>query len=132
MHSLNSYISMKIKIQSKHENQMEVKKSPTITQSIELCFIHFVHCTFIVWFMLLRWELMMAQNIGMGMQIGKNIPIHGNLQNRIIGLDNSQDMSGQGNEMFRITYNHLDKWLSRWWYLLLIRRLGKNNRLLQR
>lgn len=35
---------MKIKIQSKHENQMEVKKSPTIIQSIELCFIHFVHC----------------------------------------------------------------------------------------
>lgn len=59
--------------------------------------------------MLFKCEVMMAQNVGMGRQIGKNIPINDNSQNSILGLDNSQDMSSQENEMFRITYKHLNK-----------------------
>ena len=52
---------------------------------------------------------MMAQNVGMGKQIEENIPINDNSQNSILGLDNSQDMISQENEMFRITYKYLDK-----------------------
>lgn len=54
-------------------------------------------------------EVMMAQHVGMGKQIGKNICINDNSQNSILGLDNSQDMSSQENETFRITYKYLDK-----------------------
>lgn len=52
---------------------------------------------------------MRAQHVGMGKQIGKNIRINDNSQNSILGLDNSQDMSSQENETFRITYKYLDK-----------------------
>ena len=77
MCSLDYYIIIKIKTQNKPKNKKgQFKKSLTMSPNTELYFIHSVCCTFSVWFMFFRWEVMLAHNIRMAVQIGRNKSNH--------------------------------------------------------